>query len=267
MATPFIVSAQSDRRKNDDSASYYSARLNSFWRTSQDSLRSSETYKSLTAKFEYFAEKSNDYSGFTMFFDFFHSDYRKLNALLAQDGFDPINDIGLRFGFGSSHKTGRAMIDMYFITAGINNKTEKGNESVKTSFHNAYQFDVGYDVLDARKVSLYPYAGLALRWSTIKYEKEGEANTIYTSIVNMRTDENNVRLSSFRIGYQAGLGLDFTVSQDKKGLSKSIVFIKGGINRPTWKDKYSGSGIKRYDPGIKQGDWMVSIGVKLVDKR
>jgi hypothetical protein len=47
---------------------------------------------------------------------------------------------------------------------------------------------------------------------------------------------------------------------------KTILFTKIGINRPIGEDKYEIASTD-YEPGIKQADWLVTVGVKFGYKR
>lgn len=128
---PFIAEAQSDKKKQEtDSLSYYQGELGRLWRANWDSFVKSEPYVAATAGYKRHLKHSNDYTSFTLFFDVFGADYRQLNSMLAQDGFPALQENGGRFGFGTSHKVGRSMIDFYFIVAGLSNKSEKGNEKL-----------------------------------------------------------------------------------------------------------------------------------------
>lgn len=264
---PFIADAQSDRKKpKTDSLSYYQGELGRLWRANRDSFEKSEPYVAATAGYKRHLKHSNDYTSFTLFFDVFGADYRQLNNMLARDGFPALEETGGRFGFGTSHKIGRVMVDMYFIVAGFSNKSQKGNEKISTSFSNVFQCDFGYDLLKSKIFSLYPYGGLALRISTLKYEEKGVHNPNYTSIADMVIGGKSMSMESTRIGYQLGVGFDLNLWQNKERTTRNILFIKGGMNRPMWKDKFSIGELPDYNAGIKQGQWIITVGMKFGSK-
>lgn len=264
IAIPFNLLAQTGEKT--DSIDYYNKELNRLWKNAIDSFRNSEEYKTAYANYIAKVKTSNNYGAFTIFMDVAHSDYRQFNSMLAQDGFAPLDAISYRVGFGSSRKFDHFMVDIYLFTFGIGKASKKGNESVRASFSNVFQFDLGYDVLNSSKISLYPFAGISGRFSQVKYQKKTIANPNYTSITNMLSDENNVSLESTRIGYQLGVGLDLTLFQSKSKISKTIFFVKGGMNRPIWKDKYKRDDIPSYQPNIKNGDWIITTGFKFAIK-
>jgi hypothetical protein len=268
LVIPFIAEAQSGRKKQEtDSLSYYSGELGRLSRANRDSFHKSEPYVAATAGYYRHLRHSNDYSSFTLFFDVFGSDYSQLNKMLAADGFPALNETGGRVGFGISYKVNRGIVDMNFIVAGLSNKSEKGNEKISTSFSNVFQFDLGYDLLKSKIVSLYPYAGLALRISTLKYTEKGVHNPNYTSLSDMVIGGKEISMESTRIGYQLGVGFDIKLWQDKEGFTRNMLFIKGGMNRPMWKDKFNIGDLPDYNAGIKQGQWIITVGFKFGTKQ
>lgn len=264
LAIPFISEAQT--KNETDSLQYYQNELGQLWRANRDSFVRTEAYQSATAGYKRHIKMSNDYAAFTIFFDVYGADYSQLNAMLAADGFPALNETGGRIGFGSSHKVGRIMIDLNLLVAGLSNKSEKGNEKISTSFSNVLHFDLGYDLLKSRVVSLYPYGGLALRISTLKYTEKGVHNPNYTSIADMVIGGKEVSMESTRIGYQLGIGFDFTIWQNKEKTTRNMLFIKAGMNRPLWKDKFSIGELPNYNAGIKQGQWIITAGFKFATR-
>jgi hypothetical protein len=267
LVIPFISEAQSDEKKQaTDSLSYYQSELGRLWRANRDSFEKSEPYVVATAGYKRHLRHSNDYTSFTLFFDVFGADYRQLNNMLAQDGFPALEETGGRFGFGTSIKTGRAIIDISYIVAGFSNKSQKDNAKISTSFSNVFQCDIGYDLLKSKTFSLYPYGGLALRISTLKYEESGIHNPNYTSIADMVIGGKSMSMESTRVGYQLGVGFDVNLWQNKERTTRNILFIKGGMNRPMWKDKFTIGELPNYNAGIKQGQWIITVGMKFGNK-
>jgi opacity protein-like surface antigen len=267
LVIPFVAHSQKEKDPPPvDSSWYYQKELGKLWKETIDSLQQSEKYITLQQNAKRLMRKSNDYAGFVLFGDIMHSDYSSFNALLKLDGFPGLKPMSGRLGFGVSQKLQHLMIDTYFMTFGINSKTTKGDAEVKTLLSNALQFNLGYDVLNSERISIYPFAGLALRFSEIKYKRSSQPNPNYTSIENMRSDENEVKLASTRIGYQYGVGFDYAVAYNTDKLYKTILFIKAGVNQPFKKDIYKSDDIPNYRPGIKQGDWLITIGFKFANK-
>jgi hypothetical protein len=114
-------------------------------------------------------------------------------------------------------------------------------------------------------VSLYPFAGISFRGSELRYSAPTQTNPNFTNISNVVISEPRAYGSSSRLGYQAGLGFDLKLGGNKSQTYKTILFIKGGTNQPFKKDTYKIEGY-RYDPGIRQADWLVTVGLKLATK-
>ena len=53
----------------------------------------------------------------------------------------------------------------------------------------------------------------------------------------------------------------------KERTFKTIFFIKADVNKPIKIDTYKSDGIPDYKPEIKQGDWLLSLGIKFGNKR
>jgi hypothetical protein len=263
---PCVLKAQTGwHTPPKDSAAYYQRQISELWRNTMDSLRHSETFKNLQDSYEYHIGRSNNYRAFMIFFDILHSDYNSLNTAIAQSGFPALNPLGARLGFGYSSKKDHVMFDFAFAVIGFNNKTKKADEKIAASLSNLLQFDIGYDILKSRTVSIYPYAGLSVRNSIIEYSKPRQINQNYTNITNIIANDQSILANNFRPGYQAGIGFDFT-SSDKIRTAKAILFIKIGTNRPFGEETFKIEDIK-YGPGIKQGDWLATIGFKFGSKQ
>jgi hypothetical protein len=264
LALPLMTNAQVPS-KPVDSIAYYQKAFNDYWRQAMDSIKNTEQYITLQKQLDIHKARSTDYSAVVTFIDIIHSDLAVFNESIAPSGFPALNDITGRVGVGSSSKAGRFMFDFCFAAIGINNSSRKGDEKIRTSLTNVIQCDFGIDLLKSDVVSLYPYAGLSLRIASLKYDKPDQTNPGYTNISNIITSNQSTRATSFRLGYQAGLGIDVAFYRPKGQLTKDIFFIKAGTNGPVWKDSYKIGDIK-YKPGIKHGDWMISFGVKFATR-
>lgn len=265
--TAFTFNLSAQQKAPTDSAQYYQRELFTLWRQGYDSLVRSEKAVALRNNYMRIIAGREDYTAFVLFADALHSDYRAFNGLLQQDGFPPLSPLSFRAGFGVSNKRGSAVYDFYLLTVGFNNKTSKGNESVRTSLSNALQLDFGLDLLNKERVSLYPFGGFSLRLSDISYNKPGSANPAYTGLADMYTDNNSSLVSSGRLGYQYGAGLDFSFGYNRYRTYKTIFFVKAGVNRPFGQDVYKADGIPGYHAGIRQGDWLLTAGFKFANKR
>lgn len=267
---PFTLAAQTERnskkkKETTDSLTYYQQALGNYWRNAIDSIRHTDSFQILQNNYDKYKRRSHGYSGFMLFSEIMHSDYRDFNASISQNGFPALNSMTARFGFGFTNKSDRVLFDFGFFVVGLNTKTTKGDESIKTYLINIIQFDMGFDLLQSDFISLYPYAGLGLRASTIEYFKPKQTNPGFTNITNVIVNNQSTDASNTRLGYQAGLGLDLRISK-KDQAGKALLFIKAGTNRAVGGDKFKVEGTT-YKPGIKQGDWVLALGFKFVGKQ
>ena len=190
--------------------------------------------------------------------------FEDFNASIQQDGFEPMSATAWQAGFGISTKSQNVLLDMYFFVSGFSNTSYNGEEKISMTLSNVLQFDVGYDLIPSRPVSLYPYVGTSLRISTLDFDSPAQINSSYTNITNLIINDQSVETASFRLGYHVGLGFDLLLSTNEKRGTGKYLFIKAGLNRPVWRDKYKTHDIK-YDPDIRQGNWVISFGIKFAN--
>ncbi|MBS1565536.1 MAG: hypothetical protein JST39_14195 [Bacteroidetes bacterium] len=261
----FSAAAQSDEKKNADSADYYRKELGKAWEKAIDSIKKDERIVTLKKQYDYYRSRQNNYSTITIFFDLLHSDYDQFNASIANSGFPALKPVSPRFGFGSSHKRNRNIWDFYLATAGFNNTSKKGEQKIKTSLSSVFQLDYGWDCLKSRVINLYPYIGISGRVSTLEYDGVQQSNPNASNISDLVTGQPNINVTSIGAGYQAGVGIDIRIGQNKTQTKSSFVFVKGGIANRFGKETYRINGVK-YRPGIKQGDWVITVGFKFATK-
>jgi hypothetical protein len=267
---PLALSAQKQRKpkpskETEDSIGYYNMQLGMLWRRAYDSMRASDSFKIYRERRDYHAARSNNYSAFVLYLDFMHTDYSAYNKILAAKGFTNMDHTSARLGFGISTKQGRLMSDLNFITFGFNTKSEKGDEEIKSRLTSVLEVNMGIDLLKSQSVSIYPYAGLGLRISDLEYSKPTQTNPVYTDISDIIINKQSINASRVSLGYQAGIGFDFTIDNDITHTQRTILFVKAGINRPFKETSYKIEGIK-FKPGIIQGDWLITIGVKFAGR-
>lgn len=256
---PLLLLAQRPAYQTD-SLNYYMQRVVDMRRAVFDSLSNSADYQGYLRRIGELRKKSNNYNGTVLLFDLFHSNFSGLNKAITQHGFPRMTELSLRVGFGVTAKKGRAMYDIYFYTGGLRHESQKGDERVLFSASNALEMNWGIDLLHSRGFSIYPYGGFSLRFSTLRFTKPAVLNPSFTDITNIISNESSVRSTTTRLGYQAGLGFDCQVNK-QKDQGATFLFAKFGVNRPFGRERFRISGVT-YDPGIKSGDWLLSVGVK-----
>ena len=259
---PFVTHSQNE--PVTDSIEYYQKQASEISRRFQDSIRQSPEYLHAQERLSYLRSKSNDHVAFAMYVELVKSDYDELNKSIAADGFPPLDNVGARFGLGYSYKWDRNMVDLFVAAFGMDTKSKKGDEKVSSSFSSYLQLDYGYDLLNFRSINFFPFVGASFRVSKISFSKAEQLNPNFTNITNIVQSDIFARASSTRIGYQAGLGINF-LFHEKGQNGGAMFFLKAYTTGPFWKHSYKVESVK-YDPGIRHGEFVVSAGIKMFGK-
>jgi hypothetical protein len=260
---PLFIKAQHKYRKPPrDSTEYYERQLIKMQRYVIDSVHKTPEFRETVSNIQKLHRSSSNYGAFVLFADIIHSDFTAFNKSIVQSGFSPMKPFSTRLGMGFSGKAKRLIFDIYFGALGFNNKSTRGDEKILISLSTVSQFGFGYDILNNRNISIYPYAGISfIRSSQIIFSKPSQTNSSFTNITNIVANNQSVTAFSDRLGYQAGLGIDLNLGYDESKTAKTILFFKAGTDRPVGNDKYAIENIT-YTPGIKQGDYFLSVGFK-----
>lgn len=265
---PSLLAGQSTSSKKTDSLGYYMQELTRMRGRMMDSLMRSDEYRFMSQRLEYHRSQSDNYSSFNVSLELLGVKADNFNQSITTKGFKswegrPIT----RLGIGWSSKRGRIITDLGLGIFGFNIKSNKGGEKIYGNVSSVGQIDVGYDFIKSKNFNLYPYAGLALRMSSIEYRKPATVNASFSDISDIIQNNQSVFEECVRFGYQAGLGMDIVVDGHsrpgrKPNVGGIIFFMKGGINRIIGKETYNIEGIK-YRPGIVYGQWAATFGIKL----
>jgi hypothetical protein len=251
-----------------DSLRYYSKQLGAMQREAlqqaRDSLKQTDAFKEVLGKYEQRLKRSRNYFSFIMFLEGVHTSYGDFNKSIEQSGFKPMFEMAPRLGFGFGFKKNWAIVDIIAVVGGFNTKTTKDEETIRASFSNLCQVNLGYDFLDTKWFSLYPYGGLSIKSSMLAYSKPEQLNGNPTNISNIIANNQSVSATATNLGYQAGLGFDLVVNNDNN-TSASIFFVKLGTSGIFGKERFKIAGTK-YTPGFKQGDWIITLGIKFAGR-
>jgi hypothetical protein len=261
---PFLAFSQKPRvNSKSDSLSYYRKLLVKIRRDNDDSLRHSEEYTSTLNNIIRLHPYHEKFTGVILFGELLHSNFEKFNKSILSSGFSSMPQYSFRIGLGFSRIRGRKIFDFNYLTAGFKSKSKSVNDVIESSLTNWLQFDLGYDILKSKNINLYPYGGISYRSSSIKYKTPTIINPFYTNITNIILSDRSLDLTSNKLGYQLGIGLDVRIiNKSQKGNTSMYLFSKFGTNRPFGSENYKANGIS-YKPSNIQGDWLVSFGLKL----
>lgn len=244
-----------------DSVEYYRKIISEMSKKTYDSLHQSEAYKTANEGWQRNIRKSNGYTSFALFGDVGQASYDVVNKGIVQAGFPPLNGPQYRLGLGISQEfENRLIMEFYFAVIGINNKSKKGDSSVKSSYNNILQFNFGYDLIKSKKINIYPYAGLSLRNTSLVYQQPDLVNNNFTSIVDIVQKDGTTEGNKLNLAYQAGLGFDFVIHEGDKG-DGTMLFLRAGTDGIFGNRTFKIHGVK-YDADIKQGAWIFAFGFK-----
>jgi opacity protein-like surface antigen len=253
--------AQAQVSPSTDSIDYYRKAINAMYKKAFNSLRQSDEYKVAAERFRHHLHLTNAYAAFTAFGNLAQASYDVVNKGIAQSGFPPLKGPQAGLGFGITREYRNRWILDFSVVIGDYNTSKKGDSSVKCSFRNVPQVNIGYDFIKSTKVNLYPYAGLGGRVTNLKYQQPDQVNDHFTSIVDIVQKEGITEANKFNLAYQVGLGVDVVVSENKQS-SGIMLFLKGGTDGVIGSRTLDIHGVK-YNADIKQGAWSLAFGVKL----
>ncbi len=143
---------------------------------------------------------------------------------------------------------------------GLNKASKSGSESIKTSFTTFFQMERGYDFIKSNMINIYPFAGIGLRSSLLKYNSAKITNSVFSNVTGIIQNDKSFNESTIEFGYQAGLGLEIVITKRSKQ-SGTLLFFKGGTNMPFKKKSFKVEGIN-YDPNFKYGELVGAVGFK-----
>ncbi|GAA4340475.1 hypothetical protein [Flaviaesturariibacter amylovorans] len=198
------------------------------------------------------------YGSFTVFAGAAHAQPARFNALLAREGFPTVGSLMPYVGIGLGMRDGSLLLDIGFAGGGLHSKRD--GRTISASLLNAFAVELGVDLLPARGVSLFPYAGLSYRVARLSYESPEEVNRDATDVTDLVINRR-VDVKSRRLGYAAGAGIDVLLRPRNNERRSAILFVKGGVNRPFWKDRFRYKGAT-LEPGPGMGAWQVVAGIR-----
>ncbi len=256
-------------KKKVDSIDYYDVRMRSMEKFADsirtqllDSVRQTTAYKELQAKRNTLIQRSDRYFSFNFFGEAAGADFDKLNSTLVPKGFSKMSNGIFRLGIGVTYKEKALLFDIGYVIGGFSEVAKRGDDKVKASFSSFLQVDVGYDFFKSPGFNLYPYAGLALRMSKLQYSTSSQTNNTYTDITDIVDNNRSVSDNIYRLGYQAGIGFEISLLKDAGKNNGEMLFVKLGTNGIVGKERYKMQGVS-YDPGIRYGKWIVTVGCKI----
>lgn len=244
-----------------DSTEYYKKELARVLKVYHDSILNDPKIKELRQNLRRTSAATDNYNAFVIYTQISSADFKKFNADNAKSNFNPLSGPMISLGYGFSFKRDRRILDFNIGAFGINKKTTKGNESIKTSFSTFFQFEVGYDFIKNKIINIYPYAGIGVRTSSLEYEAPAQLNPSPVNITDIVLNNASANDQRIEASYHAGIGIEVVLTRPSipRGM---ILFIKGGTNRPFSRKSFDFEG-QHYNPQFNFGDGMITAGIKI----
>ena len=249
-----------DNASTTDSIEYYQRQIGEKIRAHHEVLRKDEELKTLYERVGRLRSAQDSYRGFILYSHLASVNFSKMNADLSSEGFTPLSGPLWAIGYGFTFKKNRRIFDFNMGAIGINRKTAINDESIKSSFSTALELAWGYDFIKSKALNIYPYAGVGLRSTYIRYEAIAEINPSGTNITNIVLSDPSLTGQTTEVGYLAGLGIEVVITSAKRP-GGTLIFVKAGTNRPFSTKSFDLKGYK-YDPELKAGALIVSTGFK-----
>jgi hypothetical protein len=249
-----------------DSLHIYNERLNNLYGRVWDSLKLNDSAKFYRKQIRLAHERSKEYTAIVFFWGAEAANYSTFNTAIAKDGFGPMRGPVWQIGFGISHQAYSGfIIDFNYFVVGLGTSNQNGDATITTSSTDYLQVQLGYALINSRNFTVYPYVGLSGRSSSLQYAATDSLNSNYNSVASLIHNSRNVNVNSVHVGGQAGVGFDWVMAYHEKTHGGAILFGKFGTSGIIGHETYSISSLA-YDPGIKYGAWVATVGVKLFNR-
>ena len=258
-----LVLFSNAQRSVRDSVNYYQGRLGRIYRQVYDSLAHSDSVRYYRERASRAKDPSRKYTAFMVFTGMMSADFRAFNTAILRDGFGPMSNAPIwQIGIGISHKAYNGiMIDFNYLIINFNRTDKSNGEKITAQVVDFFQFQLGYAVINTRRFNVYPYAGLSWRSSTLSYDAPATVNNNYNSIASIVQNSRSADGAAGHLGYQAGLGIDWAMTDKKKNHAGTILFGKFGTSGIFGDETYNISGVS-YPSQIKYGAWTAELGFK-----
>ncbi len=218
-----------------DSLHVYNERLNRLYDRVWDSLKLNDSAKFYRRQIRQAHEQSKEYTAFVFFLGAEAVNYSAFNSAIAKDGFGPMHGPVWQIGFGFSHQGYNGIIfDLNYFVVGLGSNIQNGDATITTSTIDYLQLQLGYAIINSKRLTIYPYAGLFGRSSSLQYAATDSLNSNYNSVASLIHNSRNINVSTTHLGSQAGVGVDWVVAYHEKTRGGAILFTKFGDVGDFW---------------------------------
>ncbi len=211
----------------------------------RDELRIQYQIDSISGLYNYINRdrENTNYFAWYLSLGLVFSDFKELNNRLQDDNIDALNSVSANaiWILGFSWKRKR-LIQSAYLELSLPNSVEKNDLKLLANGVSLANYDLGWAIIDNRRIHLYPYAGLFWKSSLIRMENKinsgGQAINdapSFSDVLNSSdafAQEYNFTYRKNEIGLNLGVELDYHIKyNDGKGGGLAIG-IKFGLNNP-----------------------------------
>lgn len=217
-----------------------------------DSLRQLRNLDSLEQRFAYINTDTASYFGMTFFFEHVPGEYDKLLDELSDNGFNT-SEGASAFGYGFTLKKRRFIheLNVGFIW-GDKMYSDNREEVQITGSNVSYLF--GFDLLNTRKLSLFPFVTILHQGVSLEYTRKPEGGQTHDNFLDVPANVNHLELrkNALRLGFGGEIDYYFPKSNREGGV---IFGFRYGMNYTAAEGNYKSE--RRnvgYDPDITLRD-------------
>lgn len=260
---PILLTAQT----NKDSFFVYQDILEKKLIDGLKAIEESNDYKILKEKRIAYNLKHNNYSSWGLFLNYNNAKLNDLNTSINNSGFSSFNNFQIGLGLTSNIKIHQTIWDITWFNISFSNNPSNNvtNQKIQLNTVDFLQTQLGYAIVDKRKITIYPYIGLGLRSSTLRLNNIQTINPTGTNISNYVITPKFVQARSLKFTYQAGLAADFKIKENEKKGRASFLTFKAGINNTIGDENFRIDEAYKFNPNAQIANWQLQIGLKFVN--
>jgi hypothetical protein len=197
-------------------------------------------------------DSSSSYNAYSFFAGQYHTSVSGLNKGLSAQGFPHIEDNSyhltnfLNFTWKRKH-----IMNEIFIANGVSRSVSKGDISVSYGYISPVNYNIGYCVIDKKRIQFFPYAGLLYQSSNLDFINNGlqpfdlgasNYDTLIKSTINKRRGvEYKFVKRELTLNYGCELDFHIVYSKRKTGF---ILGLRAGGGFPLLSSGWKLDGIK-----------------------
>lgn len=260
---PIIIFAQ---QNSVDSTESYEKKILKLYKDGLKNIEETPEFKETKANLIAYNKRKNNYMGVGYYFNYNSVNPNNLNASLAPSGFSKFNNYFIGFGLLGNFKRDNVLVDFNLVNLSFyaSANASATNQKIRINSIDFIQTNIGYAIINKPNFTLYPYAGLGLRVSMMTLENTQVINSAGTNITNYVLSPKIVKANSFKVTYQAGLGMDLKLNPNSTKNLGAFLVAKGGVNNTIGAENFKIDNGFKFNPNMNIGAFQLNVGIKFV---